>query len=156
MANNISLSNLPSTVGRRHRRVGRGNSSGRGKTAGRGMKGQRSRSGSKRGLKLRGLKQSIMKLPKLRGFRSIKKPLAEVSLSSLEKNFNNGETVTLGLLKKKGLIDQNSLGTKILGSGALNKKLKIKTQACSASARKIIEAAGGEVITEIKTDNKTE
>ena len=155
MSNNISLSNLPSIASRRHRRVGRGISSGRGKTSGRGMKGQRSRSGSKSGHKLRGLKQSIMKLPKLRGFRSITAPLGEISLAGLEKHFNSGDVVTLGLLKKKGLVRNSVLGVKILGTGDLKKKLTVKVQSCTASAKKAIEAAGGKVEVAIQ-DNKTE
>jgi len=153
----ISLSNLPKTPGRKSFRIGRGQGSGLGKTSGRGMKGQRSRSGSKRGLKLMGLKQSIMKLPKLRGFHSLKKPLAEVSLSSLDKKFKDGEKVTLGLLKKKGLVDNNALGAKVIVVGELTKKLTVELHGASAGAKKMIEAKGGtfkQIVKEVKTLNK--
>ncbi len=49
------------------KRVGRGNASGKGSYSGRGLKGQRSRSGGKKGLKLRGLRRLSKRLPKLRG-----------------------------------------------------------------------------------------
>ncbi|MEK7603320.1 MAG: 50S ribosomal protein L15, partial [Patescibacteria group bacterium] len=58
-------------------RVGRGISAGRGKTAGRGTKGQKSRTGSRRRPGFEGGQNPLMqRLPKLRGFRSIK-PKAE-------------------------------------------------------------------------------
>ncbi len=65
----ITLSNLQPKIGSRHRRkrVGRGNASGHGTYSGRGIKGQRSRSGGKKGLKLKGLRHNIKNFPKLRG-----------------------------------------------------------------------------------------
>ena len=69
----------------RKKRVGRGNASGRGTYATRGLKGQRSRSGGKGGLKLRGFKQSLQKVPKLRGFKSPNPANQTVSLGTIER-----------------------------------------------------------------------
>ena len=62
----LTLHNLKSKKGvrKKKRRLGRGNSSGRGTYCGRGQKGQRSRSGGKKGLKLKGFKQSLQKILK--------------------------------------------------------------------------------------------
>ena len=156
---NISLSNLPKIPGRKSFRVGRGQGSGLGKTSGRGMKGQRARSGSKRGLKLMGLKATILKLPKLRGFHSVTKQLAEVTLSTLDKNFKDNDRVTLPTLKKKALVGQHVIGAKIIATGELTKKLNVELQAISAGAKKMIEAKGGsfkQIIKEPKSLNKAQ
>jgi len=139
----ISLSNLPKTPGRKSFRVGRGQGSGLGKTSGRGMKGQRSRSGSKRGLKLMGLKASIMKLPKLRGFHSMTKSLTEITLATLENNFKDGDRITISTLKHKDLVERSARGAKVIATGKLTKKLTVELQAASVGAKKIIEEKGG-------------
>jgi large subunit ribosomal protein L15 len=64
----INLSELRSSKNQKKRkRVGRGNGSGRGTYSGRGQKGQRSRSGGKKGLKVKGLKTFIAQTPKRKG-----------------------------------------------------------------------------------------
>ncbi len=64
----ITLSSLkPQKNRKKKKRVGRGNSSGHGTYSGRGIKGQRSRSGGKKGLKLKGLKVFISQVKKAKG-----------------------------------------------------------------------------------------
>lgn len=138
----LSLSTLPKTSGRKQKRLGRGNSSS-GNYSGRGMKGQRSRSGGKGGLKLRGLKQSMMAMPKSRGFNSGKVKLHGVNLSALENAFEAGDVVTLAAMKEKGIVTSTAKKVKILGTGTLTKKLTISAHGASATALKAIEAAGG-------------
>lgn len=65
----INLSILKSFKHKRVRRVGRGNASGNGTTAGRGTKGQRARTGGKKGLKYKGLRSTLLKLPKFKGMK---------------------------------------------------------------------------------------
>lgn len=126
-------------------RIGRGNSSGRGTYSTRGLKGQKSRTGSS-GLKYLGMKANIMKLPKLGGFQSLSGKPAILNLADIEKNFKDGDLVNLVSAKAKGLIGKNEQKVKILGGGTITKKLNIKVNQISASARAAIEKAGGKVI----------
>src|ERR671933_775620 len=103
----IGLNNLRPAAGSTHKkkRVGRGPGSGLGKTAGRGNKGQKSRSGYSSKVGFEGGQMPLhRRLPK-RGFTNIfKKEWIEVSLSSLEQNFEANEEVTPDLLHERGLI----------------------------------------------------
>jgi len=70
----LSLSNLLSVKTKNpKKRLGRGNASGEGGYCGRGLKGQRSRSGGRKGLKIKGLRILSRRLPKLGGFNKHKK-----------------------------------------------------------------------------------
>ncbi len=144
----LNLYNLKPAKGAKKRkiRVGRGLSSGHGTYSGRGAKGQRARSGGKGGLKAFGLKGIIQSTPKLGGFRSLKSKLEIVNLSDLEKNFKDGDIITPGLLKDKGLINDTKKGVKILGDGKLTKKLVVKVNKISESGKAMIEKNGGQVI----------
>lgn len=146
----LELHTLQTNKRRSVKRVGRGWSS-RGKYSGRGIKGQKSRSGGKGGLKLRGAKQTILRLPKNRGFKSPHAKFAVVNVSDLEV-FTAKEEVTPKALLEKGLIPTARMGVKILGSGTLSKGLTVHAHAYTASAKDIIEKAGGkaEVIETIR------
>ena len=141
----MELNNLKPKKGARHakKRVGRGPGSGHGKTAGRGEKGQKSRSGFSRMLGFEGGQMPLhRRLPK-RGFTNIfKKEHAVVNVSDLER-FENGATVDEAALRSAGLVKGQVDGVKILGDGALTRKLTVHATKFSASARKQIEAAGG-------------
>lgn len=102
----INLNTIKPAKGSRQKskRVGRGNATQKGTTAGRGMKGQRARSGGKKGLALRGFKQSLQKVPKIRGFNSIKAKRQTVTLSVLDRVCKDGDVVTPKFLKKLGVI----------------------------------------------------
>ncbi len=125
------------------KRVGRGNASGKGTYAARGLKGQRSRSGGKGGLKLKGFKAGLQKVPKLRGFKSIAKKPEAVNLSDLERVFKVGEMVTPFVLREKGLIRTPKNGAKIIATGELKKKLQFEGCTATKKAVEIIEKAGG-------------
>lgn len=124
-------------------RVGRGNASGKGTYATRGLKGQKSRSGGRGGLKLRGFKQTLQRVPKHRGFKSGKIKPATVSLSALNDAFAEGANVTAEKLQKKGMVDTARHGVKIIGSGKLAKKLAISGCMATAGAKEAIEKVGG-------------
>jgi len=101
----IKLSNLkpkPKT-NRRSKRIGRGDSSGFGSYSGRGQKGQRSRSGGKKGLKIRGLRHNIRNLPKFGGFKSHRARMDVFNLSDLEKIFKSNDIVDIKKFKKNGI-----------------------------------------------------
>lgn len=137
----------PSKQSRRtKKRVGRGNASGKGTFAARGLKGQRARSGGKGGTKLKGFKQSLLKIPKLRGFNSLQPKKEVVSLAILEKNTQEGDVVTPYYLKKKKLVAKPQNGVKIVATGELKKKITIKGCLASKKAVELIEKAGSKII----------
>lgn len=141
----MELHTLQPAEGARHRRirVGRGRASGKGKTAGRGHKGQYSRAGaSHKPLFEGGQMPLVRKLPK-RGFKNInRKEVIGVNLDALNV-FEEGTEVTIALLQEKGLVNGRFDAVKILGNGSVEKKLTVKVNAFSASAKEKIEAAGG-------------
>ena len=129
------------------KRIGRGNSSGHGTTAGRGTKGQLSRSGGGKGAGFEGGQQPLaMRLPKLPGFiHHGRVEYVPVNVSRLEAVFADGDTVDAESLMAKGVIKHDYIPVKVLGSGELTKKLTVKVDKVSASAKSKIEAAGGKV-----------
>ena len=120
-------------------RVGRGTSSGNGKTAGRGQKGQKARSKVRLGFE-GGQMPLFRRMPK-RGFN--RKEYAIVNLETLNK-FEDGAEVTPALMVEAGIVKNEKDGVKVLGNGELNKKLTVKANKFSASAKAAIEAAGGQ------------
>lgn len=142
----ISLHSLKNAKGARHRkmRVGRGEGSGKGKTSGRGNKGQMSRSGSGHKPAFEGGQMRLIRrLPK-RGFNHPREiSLAPVNISEFAM-FNDGDVVSFETMRKAGLANGTVNGVKVLGTGEIGKKLTIKAQAFSASAKSKIEAAGGQ------------
>jgi len=131
----------------RRKRLGRGRGSGLGKTSGRGHKGAGSRSGwKKRSLKEGGQIAVYLRMPK-RGFSNARFAVrySVVNLGDLEERFASGAHVTPQALREVGLIRSLRSPVKILADGALSKKLVVEAAKFSESARKAIEAAGGQV-----------
>ena len=124
-------------------RKGRGAGSGNGKTGGRGHKGQKARSGGGVRVGFEGGQMPLARrLPK-RGFHNIfAKPLESINVSALER-FEDGAVVTAQDLLDAGVLSKCQYGVKILGTGALTKKLTVRASAFSASAKEKIVAAGG-------------
>ena len=141
----MDLSNLRPAEGSRQSddfRRGRGHGSGNGKTAGKGHKGQKARSGAPRPGFEGGQMPLYRRLPK-RGFTDINsKNIVVVNLSALE-SFDDGAVVDVKALKDNGIIKKEYDGVKVLGNGELTKKLTVKVNAYSASAKEKIEALGG-------------
>ena len=128
-------------------RKGRGIGSGNGKTGGRGHKGQQARSGG--GVRIGfdgGQMPAYRRLPK-RGFNNDRfaTNYAIVNLSVLEEVFDNGAVVDLVSLMEAGVISKPLDGLKVLGNGNLTKKLTVKAQKVSETAKAKIEAVGGTV-----------
>lgn len=137
------------------KRIGRGLGSSHGTYSTRGMKGQRSRSGGSKGLKQKGMKQLLLRIPKLSGFKSLHKKDTVVNLDALQRLFKDGETVTpVTLIKKSGITvpKQGMPAVKILSIGSLTKKLTIMHCRVSDSAKKKIEAAGGTIVSSEEKD----
>lgn len=140
----ITLSNLKPAKGATKKRKDIGRGGKRGTYSGRGMKGQKARSGGRHGLKALGMRQTLRRVPKLRGFKSLKAKMAVVNVSDLDRVFKDGDLVTPGMLIKAGLISSAKGGVKILGQGELSKKLNVSAQAFSTTAKTAIEKAGGQ------------
>jgi len=125
---------------KKRKTIGRGGK--RGTYSGRGNKGQKARSGGKAidPLFEGGRSSLIERLKKLRGFKSPHPKKININLNDLERNFKNGDTVSLKSLIEIGLIDriESRKGVKILGTGKLTKKLAIdKEILMSKSAKEI-------------------
>ncbi len=127
------------------KRIGRGNASGRGTTAGKGQKGQRSRSGGRNKLKLKGLRAMFLAFPKNRGFQSIKPKVQTVTTEKLAKAFTPNQVVDLKALKLKNLVVKSCKAVKIVAGGELKIVLHLKGIKTTASAKEIIEKAGGSI-----------
>lgn len=126
------------------KRVGRGGR--RGTYSGRGIKGQKARSGVSISPLFEGGRSSLIeRLKKMPGFKSPHPKKININLDDLERNFKNGETVSVGDLVKIGLVDKieaKRAKVKILGDGKLTKKLTIdKNILISKSAKNAIEKA---------------
>lgn len=123
-------------------RKGRGHGSGNGKTAGYGHKGQKARSGAPR-LGFEGGQMPLYRRIPKRGFKNRNRlEIVAINISALEK-FDNGADVTVDTLIESGIVKNPKDGVKILGNGELTKKLNVKANAFSASAKEKIEALGG-------------
>ena len=143
----MDLSNLQPAEGSRHSdnfRRGRGHGSGNGKTAGKGHKGQKARSGAPRPGFEGGQMPLYRRIPK-RGFTCRNsKQIVGINVSALNR-FEDGATVTVETMIESGLVSNPKDGVKILGNDEISKKLNVKVNACSESAKAKIEAAGGTV-----------
>ena len=143
----MDLSNLRPADGSKHSdnfRRGRGHGSGNGKTAGKGHKGQKARSGAPRPGFEGGQMPLYRRLPK-RGFKNRNsKDIVSINISALDK-FEDGATVDVAALMEAGIVKNPRDGVKILGNGEITKKLNVKVDAVSASAKEKIEAVGGTV-----------
>jgi large subunit ribosomal protein L15 len=141
------LNQLKPVEGARHskKRLGRGIGSGLGKTAGKGTKGQNARSGGgvRPGFE-GGQLPLFQRLPK-RGFKSISRVEYKVVNVEQLNVFENGTVVDVAKLVEAGIVKELSEDVKILGNGKLEKKLTVKANKFSESAKKAIEAAGGSV-----------
>ncbi|SPJ18756.1 50S ribosomal subunit protein L15 [Burkholderiales bacterium] len=138
-----SIKAAPGAKRARHR-VGRGIGSGWGKTAGRGHKGQKSRSGGFHKVGFEGGQMPLhRRLPK-RGFTSLtRRYVATVRLSEIERL--DVEEIDLLTLKHAGIVPTLALGARIVKTGELTRRVKVRGLGASAGARAAIEAAGGTV-----------
>lgn len=124
------------------KRVGRGISAGQGKTAGRGTKGQGARTGKKLGHGFMGGQGPLVqRIPKKRGFKSLRVPAQVVYLDQL--NGLKGTAIDNIALAHAKLISTPHHTVKIISRGTYTGKATVKVQAASASAIKAIESAGG-------------
>jgi large subunit ribosomal protein L15 len=142
----VNLSELKPAVGSTTNkfRRGRGHGSGNGKTAGKGHKGQNARSGGGVRPGFEGGQMPLYRRIPKRGFKCINsKDIVAINVSLLNEVFDDGAVVDIEALQLKGLVSNPRDGVKVLGNGEITKKLTVKVNYFSASAKEKIEAAGG-------------
>ena len=123
------------------RRAGRGIAAGRGKTAGRGTKGQKSRTGSGRRPGFEGGQNPLMqRLPKLRGFKSIRVPNENVYTGELN---DLGAKIDNFMLFEAGIVSSPYVSVKLIVNGELTKKVAVNLQSASVKAVELIQKHGG-------------
>jgi len=134
------------------KRVGRGIGSGSGKTSGRGHKGQGSRSGYSRAPGFEGGQMPFYRRVPKRGFTNARfhTDYTVINVSAFDE-FNDGDVVDLAAVLGHGLVSLNTPLLKVLGNGECARKLTIRAQKFSQSAKDKIEAAGGSIVV---LDNK--
>ena len=137
------LSPAPGSTAER-KRIGRGPASGQGKTAGKGHKGQKARAGRGMRAGFEGGQMPLQRRIPKRGFVNIfAKEIAIVNLSAINEKFEDGAVVDVEALIAAGLVKKELDGVKVLGNGEITKKLTVKVNAFSESAKAKIEVAGG-------------
>lgn len=145
------MAELRSPKGATHKKriVGRGIGSNRGGTSGKGNKGQNARSGGGVRPGFEGGQMPLFRRIARRGFSNYrsKKHFQVVNVGEVSKHFETGSTVDGKTLIEKGLIKGNGRPAKLLGMGKVDKKLDVKVDHVSRSAREKIEKAGGSVAT---------
>ncbi len=143
---------------KKSKRLGRGNASGKGTFCGKGCKGAQARKGGAKRINFEGGQTPfLMKMPKLKGFNNPNHVDFQVlNLSTLENNFNDGDTVNHITLADAGLLKRHMSPVKILGTGKLTKKLTVICEAVSKTAQEAIEKAGGKVELTLVKQEKSE
>lgn len=142
----MKLENLSPAYGstKSKKRVGRGGKYS--KTAGRGEKGQNARSGGGVRPGFEGGQLPLFRRLGKRGFNNtrFRTVYATVNVSELNR-FDENTVVTPELLIEVGIIKKELDGIKILGTGELTKKLTVKANKFSKTAKDKIESVGGKI-----------
>lgn len=140
----MKLNELKNENAKARKRVGRGQGSGTGKTSGKGHKGQNARSGGGVRPGFEGGQLPLFRRLSKRGFNNynFRTVYATVNVGDLER-FDEGTTVTKELLIEVGLVKKELDGIKVLGNGNLTKKLTVKANKFSSTAKAKIENVGG-------------
>lgn len=140
----MKLENLSPAYGstKRRKRVGRGGKYS--KTAGAGEKGQNARSGGGVRVGFEGGQLPLFRRLGKRGFNNarFRTVYATVNVSDLNR-FEENTIVTPELLIETGMVKKQLDGIKVLGNGELTKKLTVKANVFSKTAKEKIESVGG-------------
>lgn len=126
----ITLNNLPKTVQKKKKVLGRGPGSGLGKNAGKGNKGQTKR-GGKRPVYFTGNasdagQSALARSPKLRGFKAREnKQHAVVQLKTILENYSIDEIVNLESLISKTIVKTKIKTIKVIKTNGLKADVKL-------------------------------
>ncbi len=77
---------------------------------------------------------------------SVKKNGAIVNIDTLSAYFTAGDTITLSVLKEKGLVAKKEKAVKILARGTIDKPLTVVADSFSADAIKMLVLTGGKAV----------
>ena len=134
---------------KKRKRVGRGPGSGHGKTATHGNKGEQARAGRSKGKAFEGGQMPLVRrIPKF-GFKNpFRVEYQVINVGLLDERFGDGQSVDTAALHAHGLLHKKGKPVKLLGGGNITKKLTVKVDAASDSARQKVEGAGGSVALE--------
>ncbi len=142
-----NLKPAPGSIGRKKKRLGRGQGSTDGGTSARGHKGAQSRSGYSRKPAHEGGQMPLQRrLPKV-GFKNFSRvEYKSLNLGQIQAMIEKHgfKEISVDGLREKGMLAKSAL-LKVLGSGELKKKIDIKVHAISESAKGKIEGLGGTV-----------
>ncbi len=69
-----------------------------------------------------------------------------INIGEINRHFAAEDTVTLQILRERGLIEARAMRLKILADGVLDKPLTVKADAFSVQAIKMIELTGGRAV----------
>ncbi len=143
----MNLNNLQPAEGatKTGKRIGRGQGSGRGGTSTRGHKGAKSRSGYSRKIGFEGGQMPLQRVVPKMGFKNINRvEYKAINLDVLENlaTKNNLTVVDKNALVEAGIASKNDK-IKVLGGGTLTKKLDVKANAFSKTAKEAIEKLQG-------------
>ncbi len=132
------------------KRLGRGEGTGKGGTSTRGHKGAKSRSGYSKKIGFEGGQMPLQRrVPKF-GFNNIsRKEYQGINLDTIQRLVDESKVkdiLDFETIVELGLANKNEL-VKILGRGELTTKVKVTAHKFSSTAKKAIEAAGGEAVT---------
>ncbi len=146
----MNLSSLKPAEGsvKSSKRIGRGPGSGKGGTSTRGHKGAQSRSGYSRKKGFEGGQMPLQRRIPKGGFKNFNRvEFAGINLDVIQQLIDNKK---LNVVDREQLIANNLISKnerfKILGRGELTAKIDVHAFAFSASAKKAIEAKGGQAI----------
>ena len=142
----IRLDSLKPNKGARRRKLrkGRGVAAGQGASCGFGMRGQKSRSGRPTRPGFEGGQMPLYRrVPKLKHFPLVNPKLFTIINVSSLNELEEGTTVNLDSLVKKGIVTSPKYPLKVLGNGDLKVKLLVQAASFTASAKTKIESAGG-------------
>lgn len=143
----MNLNNLQPAEGatKQSKRIGRGQGSGRGGTSTRGHKGAKSRSGYSRKIGFEGGQMPLQRVVPKMGFKNINR--VEYKAINLDVVENLAVKNNLTVIDKQALIEAGIASKndkiKILGGGTLTRKLDVKANAFSKSAKEAIEKLEG-------------
>jgi large subunit ribosomal protein L15 len=134
------------------KRVGRGKYGARGKTSGRGAKGAGSRSGTSTRFQFEGGQMPFFRRIPKSGFTNAKFKtefwIVNIGDVARHPSFARGGDVNIQSLIKAGLVRDESRPLKVLGGvgeEGLRAKFTVSAERVSASARTMIQGAGGQV-----------
>ena len=140
----VNLSEFGKHNNKKRKRLGRGSGSGHGQTSGKGNKGQNARAGGGVRPGFEGGQMPYSRRVPKRGFNNpLREQIAIVNFTAIENI--KSDDINIDILKENGILKKSESKFKLLGSGEINRKIKIVCNKISKNAKEKIEKSGGTV-----------